>query len=106
AGERFIVVPRIDLGHVMLLPQPLRGEAHDPSLLHDRKVPPPHNYIATYFWLEEEFGAHARIHFGTHGSEIALPGKDNGLSDLDWCDIVTGRTPNLYPWIQNNLGES
>ncbi len=105
-GEEFIVIPRIDLGHVVLLPQPLRGEAHDTSLLHDRAVPPPHNYLCTYFWLEEEFDADALIHFGTHGSEIALPGKDNGLSDHDWCDVVIGRTPNLYPWIQNNLGES
>ncbi len=105
-GERFIVVPRIDLGNVILLPQPLRGEAHDPSLLHDGKVPPPHNYLATYFWLEEQFHANALIHFGTHGSEFALPGKPVGLSDRDWPDILMGAMPNINPWIIDNVGES
>ncbi len=105
-GAEQIVVPRIDLGGVILLPQPLRGEAHDTSLVHDRLVPPPHNYLATYYWLQEGFGADALIHFGTHGSELALPGKDNGLSPRDWADQVIADLPNLYPWILNNLGES
>lgn len=105
-GRDYIVVPQIDLGHVILLPQPLRGEAHDTSLLHDKLVPPPHNYLATYFWLAEEFKAHALVHFGTHGSEFVLPGKPSGLSDYDWPDILLGATPNINPWIINNLGES
>jgi cobaltochelatase CobN len=104
--QQFIVIPRIDLGNVILVPQPLRGEAHDTSLLHDVRVPPPHNYLATYFWLEEQFKANALVHFGTHGSEFALPGKPTGLSNFDWSDIVLGGMPNINPWIINNLGES
>lgn len=106
-GEKFIVIPRIDLGNVILLPQPLRGEAHDPSRNpHDKKDEPPHNYIATYFWLREEFNADALIHFGTHGTEFMLPGKEVGLSNKDWPDILMGDMPNINPWIINNLGES
>lgn len=105
-GEKFIVIPRIDLGNVILLPQPLRGEAHDTSLVHDKLVPPPHNYLATYFWLQEEFAADALVHFGTHGSEFLLPGKPTGLSRADWPDIIMGTMPNINPWIINNLGES
>ncbi len=105
-GKKFIVIPRIDLGNVILLPQPLRGEAHDTSLVHDKLVPPPHNYLATYFWLQEEFGANAMVHFGTHGTEFMLPGKATGLSRADWPDIVMGTMPNINPWIINNLGES
>lgn len=104
--EKYIVIPRIDLGNVILLPQPLRGEAHDTSLVHDKLVPPPHNYLATYFWLQEEFAADAVVHFGTHGSEFLLPGKPSGLSQADWPDIVMGTMPNINPWIINNLGES
>jgi cobaltochelatase CobN len=104
--EKSIVIPRVDLGNVVLLPQPLRGESHDTSLVHDRLVPPPHNYLATYFWLEKEFHADAIIHFGTHGSELLLPGKSVGLSDTDWSDIVLGAMPNINPWVINNLGES
>ena len=105
-GKSFIVIPRIDLGNVILLPQPLRGEAQNTALIHDKRVPPPHNYLATYFWLQEAFRADAMVHFGTHGSEFILPGKATGLSDSDWPDIVLGTIPNINPWIVDNLGES
>ncbi|HVY62591.1 MAG TPA: cobaltochelatase subunit CobN, partial [Planctomycetota bacterium] len=106
-GEKFIVIPRIDLGGAVLLPQPLRGEAEEAlALLHDKRVPPPHNYLATYFWLEEELHADVMVHFGTHGSELALPGKFQGLSGADWTDIAIGTIPNVNPWVINNLGES
>lgn len=103
--ERFIVIPRIDLGNVILLPQPLRGEGQDPTLLHSGTQPPPHNYIATYFWLEESFRANSLVHFGTHGSEFFLPSKPVGLSGRDWPDILMGAMPNINPWIIDNVGE-
>ncbi len=109
-GQSFIVIPRVDLGNVVLLPQPLRGEAQTVSALgaqtHDKLTPPPHNYLATYFWLQEQFRADAMIHFGTHGSEFLLPGKPDGLVAGDWCDIVIGALPNIGLWIVNNVGES
>lgn len=109
-GEKFIVVPRVDLGNVILLPQPLRGEAHGREALgmqvHDKATAPPHNYVATYFWLEEQFKANAVIHFGTHGSEFFLPGKPNGQSNHDWPDIIMGAMPNFNPWIIENMVES
>ncbi|WP_145215924.1 cobaltochelatase subunit CobN [Planctomycetes bacterium TBK1r] len=106
SGEEFIVIPRIDLGKIVLLPQPLRGEAHDASLVHDLRVPPPHNYLATYFWLQKGFKTDAVVHFGTHGSEFMLPGKPTGLSQHDWPDILLGTIPNINLWVVNNLGES
>lgn len=109
-GEKFLVVPRIELGNVVLLPQPLRGELHGKEgageQTHDKATTPPHNYLATYFWLEQEFGAHAVVHFGTHGSEFALPGKPNGLSHRDWPDVIMGGMPNFNPWIIENMVES
>lgn len=109
-GKEYIVIPRIELGNILLLPQPLRGEVHGKeeasAQTHDKVSAPPHNYLATYFWLEEEFGANALIHFGTHGSEFALPGKPNGLARRDWPDIIMGRMPNFNPWIIENMVES
>ena len=104
-GKSFIVIPRIDLGKVILLPQPLRGEAQN-TALSTTNWPPPHNYLATYFWLQESFRPDAMVHFGTHGTEFILPGKPTGLSDTDWPDIVLGTIPNINPWIIDNLGES
>lgn len=105
-GEPAIVVPCIQLGNVVLLPQPLRGEAYDPSQTHDRVTPIPHSYLAAYLWIEHGFQAHAMVHFGTHGSEFLLPGKSVGLAETDWSDVVIGRLPNIQPWVQNNTGES
>jgi cobaltochelatase CobN len=108
--EEFIVVPRIDLGNVVLLPQPLRGELHGSETAstqtHDKVTTPPHNYMATYFWLEQGYKADAVVHFGTHGSEFALPGKPSGLSQRDWPDILMGKLPNFNPWIIENMVES
>lgn len=101
-----IVLPRIDLGNVILLPQPARGEESDMKLLHARDVPPPHQYLACYWWLQDEFRADAVIHFGTHGTELLLPGKANGMSADCFGDICLGNMPNIYPWIIDNVGEA
>jgi cobaltochelatase CobN len=106
AGTQCIVVPMIRLGNVVLMPQPLRGEAYDPSQTHDKAVPPPHSYLCAYLWLEQAFGAHAYVHFGTHGSEFFLPGKNVGMGERDWPDILFGEVPNVSPWVINNTGES
>ena len=109
-GQKFIVIPRVDLGNVILVPQPLRGEAQTVTALsaqtHDKLTPPPHNYLATYFWFQEGFAADALVHFGTHGSEFLLPGKPEALVAGDWCDIIFGYLPNITLWIINNVGES
>ncbi len=107
--EEYLVIPKIELGNVILLPQPLRGELHGPdevsSQIHDKTTTPPHNYMATYFWLEKEYGANAVVHFGTHGSEFALP-----ENHLDYR-VMTGQyshgsMPNFNPWIIENMVES
>jgi cobaltochelatase CobN len=105
-GVDHIVVPTVRLGDVILLPQPERGESQDDSLLHSRDVPPPHHYLATHWWLQEEFKASALLMWGTHGSLELLPGKEAGLSSRDWSDICLGRMPVVYPWIMDNLGEA
>ena len=105
-GEKQVVLPVIRLGKVILAPQPERGENQDERLLHSRDVPPPYNYLAFYWWLQEDFRADAVIHWGTHGSLELLPGKEAGLSREDWGDLLTGAMPVIDPWIMDNLGEA
>jgi len=105
-GEPQIVLPRIHLGNVILMPQPERGETQDTKLLHSRDVPPPHNYLAFYWWLDSQYKADAIVHWGTHGSLELLPGKETGLSADSWGDICVGRMPVIDLWITDNLGES
>ena len=105
-GQQFIVVPRIELGNVILAPQPERGQEQDDKLLHSRDVPPPHNYLAFYWWLQEEFHADAVVHWGTHGSLELLPGKEAGPSREDWGDSCAGNMPVVDLWIMDNLAEA
>ncbi|RYD65353.1 MAG: cobaltochelatase subunit CobN, partial [Verrucomicrobiaceae bacterium] len=105
-GEPQIVLPRIELGNVILTPQPERGEKQDEKLLHSRDIPPPHNYLAFYWWLEEQFKADTIVHWGTHGTLELLPGKEAGLSKECWSDICAGHLPVVDLWIIDNLGEA
>ena len=105
-GEAQLVIPQIRLGNVILAPQPERGETQDEKLLHSRDIPPPHNYLAFYWWLEELYHADAVVHWGTHGSLELLPGKDAGMSADCWSDICASHLPVIDLWITDNLGEA
>lgn len=105
-GRACFVIPRLQYGNLTLLPQPLRGEAHDNRAVHDKLTCPPHHYLATYLWLQHGLQADALVHFGTHGSELMLPGKAVGLGPDDWPDLCMGDLPDVYPWVVENLGEA
>jgi cobaltochelatase CobN len=105
-GEKHLVIPRISLGNILLMPQPERGEKQDETLLHSRDLPPPHNYLAFYWWLQKEYKADAIIHWGTHGSLELLPGKEAGMTQDCWSDICTGNLPVVDLWITDNLAEA
>jgi len=101
-----IVIPGIMLGNVFLGPQPMRGWGEDPSkIAHSPTLPPSHQYIAFYLWLQNEFQANAVIHLGTHGSLEWLPGRSVGLGGDDWPDVLMGNIPDIYPYIVDNPGE-
>lgn len=113
-NEAGFIIPRVLLGNVVVMPQPLRHEvtAGTPAELrkqrigHRSQVPLSHNYLATYVWLRQQLGAHAVVHVGTHGTLEWAPGKDRGLSALDDPLLALGDLPNIYPYIMDNLGEA
>jgi len=99
-----IVIPGIMLGNVFLGPQPMRGWGEDPEKIrHSTTLPPHHQYIAFYMWLQNQFNA--VIHLGTHGTLEWLPGRSVGLGGDDWPDILLGNIPNINPYIVENPGE-
>ncbi|TDQ71108.1 cobaltochelatase subunit CobN [Methanimicrococcus blatticola] len=135
--NEYIIIPYIDVssdngdGRVILTPQPSRGHAESiETLYHDTNMPPTHQYIAFYLWLqnggetevvkttseedyesfpaEDEttgFAADAIIHLGRHGTQEWLPGKESALSRYDWPAIMTGYVPVIYPYIVDGVGE-
>lgn len=101
-----IVVAAMQSGNIVILVQPPRGFGEKPvAIYHDPDLPPSHHYLATYFWLRNEFGAHAAIHIGKHGNLEWLPGKTVGLSAECGPDATLGDLPLIYPFLVNDPGE-
>ncbi|MBN1322611.1 MAG: cobaltochelatase subunit CobN [Methanotrichaceae archaeon] len=106
-----IVVTGVSYGCATVGVQPKRGCAGSRCdgqvcrILHDPKVPPPHQYLATYRYLENVFGADLIVHVGTHGNLEFLPGKSVALSDSCLPDVVIGDLPHLYIYNADNPPE-
>lgn len=102
----YFVIPRIEFGNVILGPQPTRGwEQNEEAMYHNDSLAPHHQYLAYYLWLQHEYGADAIVHFGTHGTQEWLPGKDVALSRYDWPSVMVGDVPVIYPYIMDDVGE-
>ncbi|MFZ5453869.1 MAG: cobaltochelatase subunit CobN [Thermodesulfobacteriota bacterium] len=100
--DRRILVTGVDCGSAVVCVQPKRGCAGPKcdgrvcKILHDPEIPPPHQYLATYRWLEKTFAADFIIHVGTHGSLEFLPGKGIALSESCLPDLAINHLPHLY----------
>ena len=105
--ENSILIPGVVIGNVFIGIQPSRGVHEDPSkIYHKKDLPPHHQYIAFYKWIRDVFKADALIHFGTHGTLEFLPGKDAGLSNTCFPDILIGDLPNIYIYHVVNSSEA
>ena len=108
-GTPGFVIPRLQLGQFLILPQPARGGSsaeQEKDLFHDTKKVMNHYYAAVYLWVREQFKADAIVHFGTHGSQEWHPGKERGLWAFDAPNLAVGNVPVLYPYIVDNIGEA
>jgi magnesium chelatase subunit H len=93
-------------GNVFVGVQPAFGYEGDPMrLLFEKGFAPTHAFAAFYRWIREDFGAHAVLHFGTHGALEFMPGKQAGLSGDCWPDRLIGDLPNFYLYASNNPSE-
>jgi cobaltochelatase CobN len=111
-GEPVFVIPRLALGKLVVLPQPPRSDKQDDkhkALYHSLQSVPTHFYLAAYQWVREGEGGWASdaiVHFGTHGSQEWLPGKERGLRVSDYPSLMVGDLPVIYPYIVDNIGEA
>lgn len=93
-------------GNVFIGIQPALGYEGDPMrLLFDGRFAPTHAFMAFYRWLRNDFGAHAVLHYGTHGSLEFMPGKQTGMSAACWPERLIGDLPNIYLYAANNPSE-
>lgn len=106
-----IIVTGVEYGNAVVCAQPKRGcagarcDGQVCKILHDPDIPPTHQYLATYRYLEHDFGADVLVHVGTHGNMEFLPGKAVGLSSDCYPDIALGTIPHLYIYNSDNPPE-
>ena len=109
--EGKILVTGVAYGNAVVCVQPKRGcagarcDGQVCKILHDPDIPPPHQYMATYRYLERDFKVDAIVHVGTHGNLEFLPGKGTGLSAHCYPDIGIGDIPHLYIYNADNPPE-
>ncbi|NCA68480.1 MAG: magnesium chelatase subunit H, partial [Sphingobacteriia bacterium] len=93
-------------GNVFVGIQPAFGYEGDPMrLLFEKGFTPTHAFSAFYRWIRDDFGAHAVLHFGTHGALEFMPGKQAGLASTCWPDRLITDLPNIYLYASNNPSE-
>ncbi|NCP13403.1 MAG: magnesium chelatase subunit H [Sphingomonadales bacterium] len=101
-----ILIQGAQFGNVFVGVQPTFGYEGDPMrLLFEGTFSPTHAFSAFYRWIREDFGAHAILHFGTHGALEFMPGKQAGMSGKCWPDRLIGDVPNFYLYAANNPSE-
>ncbi|MDY6933385.1 MAG: cobaltochelatase subunit CobN [Spirochaetota bacterium] len=102
-----ILIPGVILGNIFLGVQPSRGVHEDmDKSYHDKDLPPHHQYLAYYMYLENDFKMDAVVHFGMHGTLEFTKGKEVALSSICYPDILIGSVPNIYYYWIGNTSES
>lgn len=105
-GQGYFVLPILRWGNVVFGAQPTRGWDQDiEAVYHDIKLPPHHQYLAFYLWLQQNFKADAMIHVGAHATHEWLPGKEVGFTAADTGEVIVGAMPQFYPFIVDDVGE-
>jgi cobaltochelatase CobN len=104
-----IVVTGVNFGNINVLVEPKRGcygarcDGKVCRILHDPTIPPTHQCLATYKWMQEN--SDVIISVGTHGYIEFLPGKGVGLSNECFPEIIVGDKPHLYIYTVKNNSE-
>jgi cobaltochelatase CobN len=92
---KYIVIPKIEYGNVLLAPDPMWGWDQNSSVTyHDGSIPPTHQCLAFYKYFGEEYNADAL--FTIYSSVEMMPGKDSGLSAKDWGAILLQDMPMIH----------
>ncbi len=105
--KNYILIPGVILRNIFLGIQPSRGVHEDlDKTYHDKNLPPHHQYLAYYLFLQKEFCADAVVHFGMHGTLEFTKGKEVALSSACFPDILIGNIPHIYYYWIGNPSES
>ena len=94
-------------GNLFVGVQPSCGYEGDPMrLLFHPDASPSHAFAAYYAWVDQTWGAHVLLHFGTHGALEFMSGRQVGLGSDDFPSLLIGDLPHLYFYSLNNPSEA
>ena len=95
-GRRSLVVPGLTFGNVVFAPNPDWGYLQDPkALMSTGALPPHHQYLAFFLWMQKSWRADAWVSFF---SNISLQGgKPVGPLPDEHIGILLGAVPHIHP---------
>ena len=95
-GKRFLVIPKIQFGHILVAPHPDWGYLQaNKALMSVGALPPHHQYLAFFLWLQRDFKANAWVSLFTN--LVLQPGKNEGPAADDHVGIMLGSLPHIHP---------
>lgn len=95
-GERHIVIPRIQFGNVLVAPHPMWGYyENEKALMSKDALPPHHQYLAFFLWMQKEWQADAWLSLFTN--IVLQPGKSEGPLADDHIGLMLGAIPHIHP---------
>jgi cobaltochelatase CobN len=110
AGEPpCLIISGLRFGNILVLTDPKRGcygarcDGEVCRILHEPQIPPPHHWLATYWFLQRE--ADVLIHMGAESALEYLPGKRVALGEQCFSTLSLGDLPSIYPFVVNSPGE-
>lgn len=105
-----LVVSGLRFGNVLVMTDPKRGcwgsrcDGEVCRILHDPDIAPPHQWLATFWWLQRHVDA--ILPLGTEGPIEWLPGRRLCPSATDWPSVSVGQLPVIYPYHSEPAGEA
>jgi cobaltochelatase CobN len=95
-GERFLVIPRLQFGNILLAPHPMWGYYEDDQVLMSTgELPPHHQYLAFFLWMQHEVQANAWV--SMFSNLPLMPGKSQGGLADEHVGLMLGATPHIHP---------
>jgi cobaltochelatase CobN len=94
-GEKFITIPKLVFGNVLLAPNPDWGYLQNSKMLYSNTMlPPSHQYYAFYCWFQKVYQPHVR--FSIFNNLELMEHKFAGPAKTDWLGMMTGNYPNIH----------
>lgn len=102
-GARFLVIPALMYGNILIAPHPDWGyEQTQKALMSTGALPPHHQYLAFFLWLQHQWNADAWVSLFTN---ITLqPGKSEGPLVSDAEGVLLGNIPHIHPELLGGSG--